>query len=418
MTDAALAAPGLHRSILAIAAPSMATNVATALFGMADMWVIGRLGEAAPQGAVEVGVKLLMTVLIVFNFLRSGTVALTAQAAGREDAAAQAATLVRGVAAALAIGAALLLARPLVIDLGLRLFGAGGSLPRWRGPMSASAIGARLPWLINAVLVGWLIGRKRMGAVLAVEVGSNIAHVALDLSFVLILHWGVAGVAAATLTSETLKLAALSAWPARGAGAARPGPAGGAGDVDGGRADGPVPAEPRPAGTHGAADDGDGAADPGRGAAGATILAADAPSSSSAVHPVGAAAGRLRERHAGAVRRGAGRGPPGAVRGGWRASLAWAIGAGAYKKPHASAWGQRGLKQLHTRPAPRFAPLSPSPRLTPWGFSRWEPDASARVIRKAPCVSLGLTRLQESVTPAAQRAKIKNAGGKFRLYAE
>lgn len=221
MTDAALAAPGLHRSILAIAAPSMATNVATALFGMADMWVIGRLGEAAPQGAVEVGAKLLMTVLIVFNFLRSGTVALTAQAAGREDAAAQAATLVRGVAATLAIGAALLLARPLVIDLGLRLFGAGGSVTA----MARTYVGIRywgaLPWLINAVLVGWLIGRKRMGAVLAVEVGSNIAHVALDLSFVLILHWGVAGVAAATLTSETLKLAALVGMAAREAPARR-----------------------------------------------------------------------------------------------------------------------------------------------------------------------------------------------------
>ena len=67
-------AAALRRSILAIALPSMLTNVATALFGLADMWVIGRLGDAAAQG----GAKLLMTLLIVFNFLRSGTVALIA----------------------------------------------------------------------------------------------------------------------------------------------------------------------------------------------------------------------------------------------------------------------------------------------------------------------------------------------------
>ena len=42
----------LWRAILAIAIPSMLTNVATALFGLADMWVIGRLGEAAAQGGV------------------------------------------------------------------------------------------------------------------------------------------------------------------------------------------------------------------------------------------------------------------------------------------------------------------------------------------------------------------------------
>ena len=86
-------AAALRRSILAIALPSMLTNVATALFGLADMWVIGRLGDAAAQG----GAKLLMTLLIVFNFLRSGTVALTAQAAGRDDPDAQAAALTRGL---------------------------------------------------------------------------------------------------------------------------------------------------------------------------------------------------------------------------------------------------------------------------------------------------------------------------------
>jgi MATE family multidrug resistance protein len=215
MAEIGLSSPGLNRSILAIALPSMATNVATALFGLADMWAIGRLGDAAAQGAVEVGAKLLMTVLVVFNFLRTGAVALTAQAGGRDDAAAQTATLVRGVAAALAIGALVLLARPLVIDAGLRAFGASASV----GAMARTYVGIRywgaLPWLINAVLVGWLIGRKRMRTVLAVEVGANIVHVSLDLTFVLVLHLGVAGIAVATLSSETLKLAALVAMVAR-----------------------------------------------------------------------------------------------------------------------------------------------------------------------------------------------------------
>jgi MATE family multidrug resistance protein len=78
-----------------------------------------------------------------------------------------------------------------------------------------------VPWLVDAVLVGWLIGRKRMRGVLAVEVGTNIVHVALDLTFVLVLRLGVAGVAFATLTSETLKLIALVALAAREAPARR-----------------------------------------------------------------------------------------------------------------------------------------------------------------------------------------------------
>ncbi|PTQ13564.1 MATE family efflux transporter [Sphingomonas oleivorans] len=188
----------------------MLTNVATALFGLADMWVIGRLGDASAQGAVELGAKLLMGLLTVFNFLRSGTVALTAQAAGRADAEDQAATLARAVAVALLIGLILLLARPLVIPAGLDLLDA-------RGQLAADAhlyVGIRywggVAWLVNAVLIGWLIGRRRVRAVLLIEIFANIAHVALDLGLVLGLGWGVAGVATATVASETAKLLALA----------------------------------------------------------------------------------------------------------------------------------------------------------------------------------------------------------------
>lgn len=200
----------MSRAILAIALPSMLTNVATALFGLADMWVIGRLGDAAAQGGVEVGAKLLMTLLIVFNFLRSGTVALTAQASGRGDDHAQAAALTRGVAVALAIGGVLMLARPLIAPLGLHMLGAGGKvadLARTYVEIRYWSVGA---WLLNSVLTGWLIGRRSVRTVLAVEVGANLVHIALDLTLVLGLGLGVAGVATATLLSETLKLAALA----------------------------------------------------------------------------------------------------------------------------------------------------------------------------------------------------------------
>ena len=46
---------GLHRAIWAIALPSMLTNVATALFGLADLWVIGQLGDPPAQAGVELG---------------------------------------------------------------------------------------------------------------------------------------------------------------------------------------------------------------------------------------------------------------------------------------------------------------------------------------------------------------------------
>ncbi|MFD1958914.1 MATE family efflux transporter [Novosphingobium panipatense] len=199
----------MSRQLWSLALPAMLTNVATALFGLADMWAIGRLGDAPAQGAVELGAKFMLGLLNVFNFLRTSTVALTAQGSGRGDTQAGA-TLVRAAGVSLAIGLVLLVAMPLTIPLGLDLLGAEGAVRTaasryievryWAGPV----------WLLNCVLVGWMIGRRKVRQVLAVEIIANVVHIALDVLLVLVAGWGVTGVAVATLASELLKFALLA----------------------------------------------------------------------------------------------------------------------------------------------------------------------------------------------------------------
>ena len=193
----------------------MLTNVATALFGIADLWVIGQLGEAEPQAGVELGAKFMMGLLIVFNFLRTGTIALTAQAAGRGDEEAQAATLARALGLALGIGLVLLALRPVILPWGMELLQAEGAVAREAGVYVGIRYWGGLLWLANVALMGWLIGRRRVRAVLWTEILSNVIHVAFDLLFVLGFGWGVAGVAAATLLSEGGKTLALLAVTAR-----------------------------------------------------------------------------------------------------------------------------------------------------------------------------------------------------------
>jgi MATE family multidrug resistance protein len=205
----------LHRTIWAIALPSMLTNVATALFGLADLWVIGRLGEVEAQGGVEIGAKFMMGLLVVFNFLRTGTIALTAQAAGRSDDPAQAAALVRAVGVALAIGLGLLALMPVAIPAGLELLHARDGVAAHAGTYVGIRYWGGLLWLVNAAIVGWLIGRRRVREILVIEVAANIFHIGLDAAFVLGFGWGVAGVAWATLSSEGLKLAAVAFVAAR-----------------------------------------------------------------------------------------------------------------------------------------------------------------------------------------------------------
>ncbi|WP_404480458.1 MATE family efflux transporter [Novosphingobium sp. BL-52-GroH] len=208
------------RQLWSIALPAMLTNVATALFGIADMWAIGRLGDAPAQGAVELGAKFMLGLLNVFNFLRTSTVALTAQGSGRGAPDAQGATLARAMAVAMGIGALLLMAMPWTIPGGLDLLEARGPLRGDAASYVAIRYWAGPVWLANCVLVGWLIGRRRVRYVLAVEIAANVVHVALDLLLVLVVRWGVAGVATATVSSEVLKFALLAAVVVR-EGAAR-----------------------------------------------------------------------------------------------------------------------------------------------------------------------------------------------------
>lgn len=209
-----------NRAIWAIALPAMLTNVATALIGIGDMWIVGRLEDAATQGAVDVGARIFALLFTVMNFLKTGTTGLVAQAGTRAGTAEQVSTLLRGLTIGLAIAAALLLAKPLLLPTLLDVLGAKGDV------LAAARIYADIRYwsapgvMLNLALVGYLVGQRRMTAVLVIEVAYNLSNVGLGLWFVLGLGWDIAGVAWSSLIAEYAKLAVLTALvlagPARG----------------------------------------------------------------------------------------------------------------------------------------------------------------------------------------------------------
>lgn len=205
------------RAIWAIALPAMLTNVATALIGLGDMWIAGRLEDAATQGAVDVGARLFAVLFTVMNFLKTGTTGLVAQEGARSGAEAQAAVLARGVAVGLAIAALLLLAQPLLMPTMLDALGARGEV------LGAARTYAEIRYwtapgvMLNLALIGYLVGRRQMGAVLAIEVLYNALNVALGLLLALRLEWGIAGIGWSSFMAEYAKLAVLVVLVLRGA---------------------------------------------------------------------------------------------------------------------------------------------------------------------------------------------------------
>lgn len=204
------------RAIWAIALPAMVTNVATALIGVGDMWIVGRLDDAATQGAVDVGARLFAVLFTVMNFLKTGTTGLVAQEGTRAGQEAQVAMLVRGLVVGLAIAALLLLFKPMLLPALLSALGADGEV------LAAARIYAEIRYwtapavMANLALVGFLVGRRQMTAVLVFEVAYNLLNIGLGLWFVLSLDFGIAGIGWSSFIAEYAKLIVVALFVFRG----------------------------------------------------------------------------------------------------------------------------------------------------------------------------------------------------------
>lgn len=214
------ASPALdRRAIWAIALPAMLTNVATALIGLGDMWIVGRLGDAPTQGAVDVGARLFAVLFTVMNFLKTGTTGLVAQAGTRDGENAQAELLARGLAIGLAIAIVLMMAKPILLPGLLGALGADGTVLEAAKTYATIRYWSAPGVMLNLALMGFLIGRRQMVAVLWIEVAYNVLNVSLGYFLTIVLDWGIAGIGWSSFIAEYAKLAVLLSLVLRGSAA-------------------------------------------------------------------------------------------------------------------------------------------------------------------------------------------------------
>ena len=181
--------------VLAIAVPMTLAYLTTPLIGLVDTAVVGQLGDAALLGGLAAGAIIFDIVFATFNFLRSGTTGLVAQAFGRGDGVEEKAVLLRAVALSLAIGIALALLAPLVSRAGAWFIGAE---PRVLAAMDSYVrirlLGAPFA-LANYAMLGYVLGRGQGQLGLFLQLVLNGANIVLAIVLGLELGWGVAGVA-------------------------------------------------------------------------------------------------------------------------------------------------------------------------------------------------------------------------------
>jgi putative MATE family efflux protein len=193
------------REIVRLALPALGALAAEPLYVLADTAIVGHLGR--PQiAALGLAGTVLAGAFTIFNFLTYGTTAVVARAsgAGREDEAARLAA--QALWASLGIGAALLVVWELVAErllAGLGGHGHSGDLALLYFRIAALGLPAALIALAD------LRGVSNLRRPLEIVVAANVANLVLEVLFVYVFHWGVAGSAAGTAIAQAGMAAAF-----------------------------------------------------------------------------------------------------------------------------------------------------------------------------------------------------------------
>ncbi|WP_164730598.1 MATE family efflux transporter [Pelagibacterium montanilacus] len=193
-----------HRDVWAIAVPASLAFITEPLAGLIDTAVIGQLGDAGLLGGLALGAVSFSVLFALSFFLRFGTVGLVSQAVGARDPDEGLLHLVRALLVAVILGVLLVaLSGPLHAFFSLVLAPPPASraaftdyflVRMWSTPFV----------LINFVLLGWFYGRARALVGMALQIIINAINIALSILLVLVLDWGVVGVAAATVAGQVV----------------------------------------------------------------------------------------------------------------------------------------------------------------------------------------------------------------------
>jgi len=191
-----------HRAVWRIAMPMMIASVSVPLLGMVDTAVMGHLDDASYLAAVAAGSIIFAVLFMGLNFLRMGTIGLTAQAFGAGSSHAVREALGQALITGLALaGVILVLQRP-IIDASLWLLAPSETVSGFAADYFTIRIWSAPATLVNFVMLGWMLGMQNARGPLIVTLTINLTNIVLDIVLVVYAGMAVRGVAVATLIAE------------------------------------------------------------------------------------------------------------------------------------------------------------------------------------------------------------------------
>ena len=187
----------LNREILKLAIPSILANITVPLVGIADIAVAGHLSGSAAIfiGGISIGSLLFDMLYWNFSFLRIGTGGMTAQAYGRDDMSAAAATLIRSVFVSMLIAISCILIQWVFVDFVFLFVKCSPEVMALAETYFHIRIWAAPATLTLMALKGWFIGMQNSVIPMATDLIVNGMNIAGSIILAMGLPaWGFSGI--------------------------------------------------------------------------------------------------------------------------------------------------------------------------------------------------------------------------------
>lgn len=187
----------LNREILKLAIPSILANITVPLVGIADIAVAGHLSGSAAIfiGGISIGSLLFDMLYWNFSFLRIGTGGMTAQAYGRDDMSAAAATLIRSMFVSMLIAISCILIQWAFVDFVFLFVKCSPDVRALAETYFHIRIWAAPATLTLMALKGWFIGMQNSVIPMATDLIVNGMNIAGSIILAMGLPaWGFSGI--------------------------------------------------------------------------------------------------------------------------------------------------------------------------------------------------------------------------------
>ena len=200
------------RDLLAFTVPSMGIWLASPLLSIVDVSVVG-LSSTAELAALAPATSLCDSSAYGFTFLAVATTSLVARARARGDAARAQSALAEALAIALASGLALCAALLLLAPQLIALYAGAAATPDVTRPAVAyskiRALGMPFALVTSVAQAACLAAKAPRLPLLTIAVAS-VVNLVGDLLFCIVLPFGAAGAAWATVASQAIAAAVIT----------------------------------------------------------------------------------------------------------------------------------------------------------------------------------------------------------------